>query len=187
MWIEDFRRRFGLDRFELAEIAGVSEALIYILENQRKAITHPLLANRIAEACGATAAQRDSIVAEKHRGTWTPPARPKPRPKPKRPEVPKVKLQKPQEEARQDYMRGAAKAVVAIAPDGEVLQRYESLSEAIDATGVCGASISRRCMRMIQQEFAATGFTFRYADEWDGMNGWQRRADLSKRRYNTKN
>ena len=86
MWIEAYREREGLERDELARRANkyryekgedplcgyISDTLIWILETRRNAITHPVLADAIAAVCGATAEQRDMIVAKHNRGTWEP-------------------------------------------------------------------------------------------------------------------
>ena len=40
-----------------------------------------------------------------------------------------------------------------------------------------------RCLRQLgRDEFRALGFTFRYAEEWDGMSDTERRADVAGRR-----
>lgn len=70
-WITAYREKMQIDRLRFARRARCSERLIFMLEEGQE-ITHPIIANRIAETCGATAAQRDSIVHEKHRGEWQP-------------------------------------------------------------------------------------------------------------------
>lgn len=53
-WIEKFRRKNQLSQRDFASLAGCSAALIDILENMNRPRTHPNIANRIAEICGAT-------------------------------------------------------------------------------------------------------------------------------------
>lgn len=183
-WIEAYRRRMCMEARELAELAGVTESLIYILENQAKAVTHPLLANRIAEVCGASAEQRDMIVAAKHRGTWKPGpkrtwARPRPQPKPE-PEPPPP----PREIPKGTGQRGGLnkRAVVKLDRFGRVLARYEGVLYAARLEQISPSVVFRRCGREINSdEFRPHGCTWRYADEWDAMSPGQRAADLAGR------
>lgn len=69
-WITAYREKMQIDRQRFARRTGCSERLIFMLEQGQ--VTHPIIADRIAEICGATAAQRDSIVHEKHWGEWQP-------------------------------------------------------------------------------------------------------------------
>lgn len=186
-WIEDFRKKHGLTRAELAQLAGVSPALIGILEDQNRAITHPQLANQIAEICGATAAQRDGIVHPKHRGTWKPSRKPadigrllrlrKPRPKPEKPKVEVPDLPK-----RPAVQYGSnRRAVVALDREGRVLARYESIMAAGMGEGRNLSCVAMRCARKVAREWNRNDRTYRYADEWDAMNAAQRTADMAGR------
>ena len=83
MWLTDFRAQHGLDLGTLGyciRVEGlrrnpplrVSDQLLYMLERLEGFRTVPKLADLIAEVCGATAGQRDALVLERYRGTWTP-------------------------------------------------------------------------------------------------------------------
>lgn len=96
MFITDFRRAHDLTVEELGfyirQLGArqdpplrVSDILLENLERKRDYVTVPVLANLIAEACRATPAQRDTIVLEKYRGTWTPSGKPLPKLPPRRP------------------------------------------------------------------------------------------------------
>lgn len=183
-WIEAFRRRMCLEARELAAIAGVMETLIVLLENRKGAITHPLIANRLAELCGASAEQRDAIVAEQHRGTrkpdpdkaWKRPTPPAPAPKlpeTERPQIPKGTGQ-----------RGGLnkRAVVKLDSFGREIGRYEGVLNAARLEGITPAVICRRCNRSVTgREMTVQGVTWRYADEWDLMTESQRIADMEGR------
>ena len=88
-WLEEWRTAHQMSQKTLALQVGVSEQLIWNIENGKGyGFTQPLIANDIADYTGATIAQRDSIVAKKHRGTYVP--NPKKKGKP---------IQKPRTEA----------------------------------------------------------------------------------------
>lgn len=70
-WITEYRKKMQIGRLRFARAARCSERLIFMLE-EGQGITHPIIANRIAEMCGATAEQRDSIAHGKHSGEWAP-------------------------------------------------------------------------------------------------------------------
>ena len=174
MWIEEYRNREGLELYELAEKVNkyrreydpfscgiVSDQLLHILERSRNAVTHPRIANAIAEVCGATPEQRDMIVHKIHRGTWEP-TRPG--------EREKVDVSKP---------KIGYKPVVKVDRYGNIIDRYESLTDAVRYEAHRENSIRDRCKRRIDQEFTPqTPYTYRYADEWDNMTDEERLRDV---------
>ena len=189
-WLKEYRMENRLSREQLAakirkpgkpnrpETAiGCSAVLIEILESgdPRRGITHPEIANRIAEVTGATAAQRDSIVHAKHRGTWTPKRKQKAEP-PKEKEPTAVAPGTAPENARM---------VVRIDWGGYETGRYISQSDAALATGCSVMTVHNRCARKLKPgtaEFRPYGYTFRYAEEWDAMDETARMADLGYKR-----
>ena len=180
MWLEDFRRAHGLTLEELgAHIRRqgkkrhppitVSDTLLERLEGEPKFRTVPAIADLIAEACGATAEQRDRLVLEKHRGTW--------KPKPGR--KPALKLKAPVEEEPEMENDGTSRPVVAVDRAGFVVFRFVSVKNAAARCGTSPHAVYERCLRrLVNNEFSKLGFTFRYAEEWDDMTEAQRRARL---------
>lgn len=150
-WLKAWRREAGLSREALAArvrtkgygAIGCSERLIEILEDE-KGVTHPKIADRIAKVTDATLAQRNSIVAKKHRIT----------------------------SQRVDKPRGMppnARAVVCINPGGQEMARYPSVTAAALASGVSPSAVMRRCKLRLraEREFTRYGCTWRYVDEWE--------------------
>lgn len=197
MWIEEFREKHGIDRHEFARRVRVlgarkrrsrpiscSENLVYLLERMSKPRTHPEIANLIAEACGATAEERDSIVAEKHRGTWTGDGVPK--------ALEGWRFQKinviraapahPVGALREVDNRRVynGKPVVRIDRQGRITARYPSMSVAAVQNLQSLDVVERRAKKRIRDEFTKTGYSFRYAAEWDAMNDEARLADLRR-------
>ena len=192
MWIEEFRMRYNLDRYEFARRVrvlgarkrpdrpiGCTEALVYMLERSSRPVTHPTIANLLAEACGATAEQRDEIVPKKYRGGW------------KGDGVPRClkgcewTLGKAREAAPgprdQPYWRrgiSGRRSIVKIDANGNVLERYVSLTQ---ATALCGQSmnsIGERARKCVRNEFTPGGHSFRFAEEWDNLTPEERRKDM---------
>ena len=186
MWIEDFRRAHGLTLEDLGayirRLGGkrhppikVSDTLLERLEGEPKFRTVPAIADLIAEACGATAEQRDKLVLEKHRGTW--------KPKPGR--KPAVKAAESEEPEMEDD--GKSRPVVAVDRAGFVVFRFVSVKNAAGRCGVSPKAVYERCLRrLVNNEFSKLGFSFRYAEEWDGMSDTERRADVAGRREKEK-
>lgn len=185
MWLEDFRRAHGLTLEELGayirrlgrkkhpEIT-VSDILLERLEGEPKFRTVPAIADLIAEACGATAQQRDRLVLEKDRGTWKPKPGRKPTPKPKA---------APVEEEPEPKNDGHHHPVVAVDRAGFAVMRFAGVKNAAARCGVSHKMVYSRCLRQLgRDEFRALGFTFRYAEEWDRMTDTERRADVAGRR-----
>lgn len=191
MWIEEFRMRYNLDRYEFARRVrvlgarkrpdrpiGCTEALVYMLERSSRPVTHPTIANLLAEACGATAEQRDEIVPKKYRGGW------------KGDGVPRClkgcewtlgKAKEKIEPAIQiSWRHGAAgrREVAKIDRNGFVLERYPSLTYACAACGNSMNSIGERARKRVRDEFLPDGYSFRYAEEWDRMTPEERRKDM---------
>ena len=174
-WIAEYRQREGLalDEFMLRVNmhrrnvepvleAVISDSLIHYLERGKNAITHPRIANLIAEVCGATAEQRDMIVDEKHRGTWSP-------------EETITVIRREQSEASK---HNGSKAVVKVDRHGNTLDWYESVAEAVRKQTMNDSAIRARCKRKVQSEFVDAPYTFRYASEWDAMTAAEKRQDV---------
>ncbi len=198
MWLTDYRAQYGLTLEQLGGMirqAGrrrdpelrVSDVLLYRLETDPKFRTVPKLADLIAEACGATAQQRDAMVLERYRGTWKPPRR--------RKAVKPVPYEKPSAAAPPKGPRCSAKglthgpnnpfpgarAVVKIDRKGAVVARYASCNRAALQNSLREDQISSRCHRKGRtDEFRLMGFTFRFAEEWDNMTAEAQRADISR-------
>lgn len=198
MWLTDYRAQYRLTLEQLGSMIRrvgrrkdpalwVSDLLIYRLETDPKFRTVPKLADLIAEVCGATAQQRDAMVLERYRGGWKPPRR--------RKAVKPVPYEKPNAAAPPKGPRCSAKglthgpnnpfpgarAVVKIDRKGEVVARYASCNRAALQNSLREDQISSRCHRKGKSdEFRLTGFTFRFAEEWDGMTAEEQRADISR-------
>lgn len=170
MWIEDYRRRNGLELYELAELVNkhrrekgiaygiVSDKLLHMLERDKNAVTHPLLANAIAEVCGATPKQRDMIVADIHKGTW-----------------PDGVMEGPATQGRAPF---GSKAVVKLDINGAELCRYMSVADAARRTQHSDSVIRDHCKGRVREVTAYMPYTFRYADEWDAMDEFQKECEI---------
>lgn len=177
-WLEQWRREHQMSKKTLADQVGASEALIDILENQHKGITHPKIADAIADYTGATPQQRDSIVHKKHHGTY------KPNPRAKRWEKQQkrisVKEKTPEPENKQK------RPVVALNEVGEIVEKYPSVNAATEANYPCSQETMRkRCKRELApstNEFMPYGVTFRYADEWEAMTEVEQIMDMRNAR-----
>lgn len=179
MWIDEYRRAHGLEWFELAWMCDCGEFLLYMID-RCKWVTHPVIADRIAEVCGATPEQRDQIVPERHRGTWAMPAKPYRREGVMPSPTHGLRAQTVEEMlAQQAAIEPARRAVVRVDRDGAELDRYDSVQEATLVSGKLQGYIVDRCRRRIKQEFRRGPDTFRWADEWDTMNAAQRADDLT--------
>lgn len=175
MWIEDYRMANNLELDQMAHrvnLVGrkileppleciVSDTLIHILERSKTPRTHPRIADAIAIACNATQEQRDSIVDERHKGTWVPVlTKDDWRDKPITPRV------------------GGAREVVRVDAKGRIMNRYKSIEQASKATGMGTKRIYKRCNRKLLNEFDVCDWTFRYANEWDKMTMTARLKNL---------
>lgn len=164
MWIEEYRRRTGNSRAELARQVrrrgvGCSPELIEILELGGKTI--PQIADRIALVCGATDEQYDEIVLDKHKGKRAGRRR--------RPTElnPKPKL-----------IPASAIAVVAMDEMGREIERYDSIGLAALRADVAPENVRKRCNHeILGNEYGLAGRTWRFAREYDGMNTAQRICD----------
>ena len=192
MWIEEFRIKYNLERDEFARRVrvlgarrrperpiGCSEALVYLLERSGRPLTHPTIADLLADACGATPEQRDSIVHKKWRGEY------------KGDGVPKIlkgfewtlgkRLSPPPGPRDQAVWRhGVAgrREVAKIDRNGFVLERYPSLTYATAACGHSMNAIGERTRKRVRDEFAPYGYSFRYTEEWDAKSPAERLKDL---------
>lgn len=178
MWIEDYRLANGLELDEFARrvnIVGrkmnpplegtVSDTLIHILERSREPRTNPRIANAIAMVCGATAEQRDSIVAEKHRGKWEP--------------VKDVFAWGDWVFGKQTRPPLNDHSVVMVDLQGRVLHRYESAKSAAKHSDISADSILNRCNHRMKNEFyTCLPYTYRFAREWDKMSMAEKLKDL---------
>ena len=179
MWIEDYRRKEGLELDEFARrvnrhsrkmnpplLCTVTDELIYILERDKKSKTHPLIANSIAEVCGATVEQRDSIVAEIHRGTWSPDTQ-------KQVVIPEPKK----------HVNGAM-PVVKVDLHGNIIAYFESVMDAGVQEPHSTDYVRKRCKRRVEYEFTPERpYTYRYESEWREMTPEQRIKDLGVDKY----
>jgi hypothetical protein len=186
-WLEKWRRDFqrkdggtGIGRDELAKMIhkpgtyanpaseiNCSAVLIAILEGG--GITHPEIANRIADITGATAQQRDMLVHEIHRGTYVPGAKEN-----------RTKSGKRPAPTDPGYKPANAREVVRIDIFGRT-ERYASVLDAAHAAGCSAGTVQTRCRRALSaktNEFLIRDHTWRYADEWEAMTPEAQMDDL---------
>ena len=134
-------------------VCTITDQLIHILEIG--GVTHPRIANAIAEYCGATAEQRDMIVNEMHKGEYV------------------------QERVWFNNSINSAKAVVKVNLQGVVIQTYESVVETARHEQMNEDTIRKRCKRRIKSELSLeVPFTFRYKSEWDAMTREEQLRDI---------
>lgn len=172
-WLEQWRREHQMSKKTLADQVGASEALIDILENQHKGITHPKIADAIADYTGATPQQRDSIVHKKHHGTY----------KPKKKPVKKVSAEK----NRPEKMRNGPpkREILLLNEGGVIMRRCMGLEESAMAVSCTMTTVRNRCSRLMSpsvNEFLPYGVTFRYADEWEAMTEVEQIMDMRNAR-----
>lgn len=146
---------------ELSEMTMCSERLIEILLCNPGAVTHPNIADRIADYTGATSEDRDVFVTAQYKGTYVP----------------------NQRVSRYKYSGSKpwnAREVVTVGRDGNVITRYASSVDAALRHGCSSVTVKSRCYRnnWLEDEFERTGVTFRWADEWDEMPHDERVANL---------
>lgn len=191
MWLTEFREQWGLSIELLGTLIRryaarrdpklrVSDTLLERLETEANFRTVPKLADVIALACGATAAQRDEMVLERFRG---------------RPYQSRAKAGEPPVIALLEQARGGGaqirppkpapephtRPVVMIDKNGEELLRYRSIVSAVEDSGICKEAILSRINRTKQMdEFEGYGVSFRLAEEWDKMTEAQRKADAQR-------
>lgn len=150
---------------KLAQKCKCSPELIGILRKGGK--TLPVFADRVARCTRATAEQRDSIVLEKHRGTWQP----------------GKKSAKQPAEKEKKRESAFVKGVVALDKLGNEIGRFRSVREAAERLETSTSVVSSRCLRQIKKvrnEFNALGMTFRHAAEWDRMTSEARAEDMKQ-------
>ena len=180
MWIEDYRREHNLELDEFARLVNavgreihspwygtVTDELVYTLETRKNAKTHPHFADAIAVVCKATPEQRDSIVAEKHRG-WEPPK--KNFSWSSRPTVIKPDRN--------------AFAVVMISPAAKILKRYKNVRIAAMYGEMGEDAIKKRCQHKVEHEFTPDRpYTYRYAKDWDCLSREAKIKDIGVDMY----
>lgn len=175
-WLEKWRKDHQMSREIFAQQVNVSEELIWILENMEKGVTHPKIADAIADYTGATPQQRDSIVHKKHHGTY----KPNPRAKSWEKQQKKIAVRKKPPESENKQKR----PVVALNEAGVIVGKYPSVNAAVEANFPCSQeSVRNRCTRRLKpstNEFMPYGVTFRYADEWDMMPELLREDDMKR-------
>lgn len=136
-------------------------------------VTHPLIANRIADFACATAQQRDMLVPEKYRGQWKPSAKRQ-----------KAARKKVDPETVKSARHWGERHVVLIDRSGHEKRRFMGAKIAAKYAGKGRNYIYSRCERRISpktDEFARTEESFRWADEWDSMSAEERREDVRNR------
>lgn len=158
---------------------GCSETLIEILEGG--GITHPEIANRIAQVTGASVAQRNRLVHKMHRLNELPtPPEAKERKTGKRKAAQAAK-QSAAPIAMESLPPANRREVVKINIFGEEVARFHSISDAAKAEGCRSTTVFRRCRRELEKktnEFANHDCSWRYAEIWDAMQPEERKADL---------
>lgn len=201
-WIEKYRKEHGLSRDELAKKVrgckidkrqvGCSERLIFFLEHG--GITHPNIAAKITKVCGGTAENWNSIVHEDYRGQWKPGQKIDFRPRVEDEAEgfsihPERTKKKPAEKKPADKPGSAemnadkCKAVVQICTHGMEMMRFASMTEAAAHAKVQISSVSQRCNKNISErtdEFKLAKCTWRFAEEWDAMDGKQRAEEVKR-------
>lgn len=185
-WIRAYRESVGLTEAEFAAglramqkrrkaVGLISVALVRELEWRKDAVTHPHFANVIAEACGASADQRDMIVPEKYRGRWKPPKKPQLLTEYRHPwkATPAVLPKRPP--------TNQPTAVVAVDRDGRVVARYASIMDVERAWPITNTTVANRCHRgAMCDEFEKCGVTFRFADDWARMTPQERAREMER-------
>lgn len=164
-WLTEWMQTQQISRRQFANALHVSERLIDILIDTPYGITHPKIADAIADFTGATAEQRDMLVHKRHRGKYVPGQHRQESPVKRRPPVP------------------FRRAVVQLNHIGEIIGEFPSIKDASEATGRTKTWINNRCLRKVQpiiSDFKLHGYTFRDAAEWRGMSKEERQADMSK-------
>ena len=161
-WLEEWRKRNGVDRRALARAADCSEELIYRIETLHT-VTQKDIAMRIADCVGATPEQYNSLVNEIHYGKWSPE---------KKPAMLRQKAVSPPVSKREYICRGRrTRPLYSINLDCKPVTRYETLAEASEMTKLSQDYICRRCREGLQtNEFELNGVTFRYVDDWENGN-----------------
>ena len=208
MWIGEYMAREGIGAAELAARAReydkmanpkapgrITEALIELLEMKRGyGVTLPRFANAIAAVCGATSAQRDMIVDERHRGKWTPNEKVRARAEEavrrvilrrygrrNRATVTQAEPEKRDEAPLQTHVSNI-KPVVMVDACGQVVRRFDSVKNAAAYCGTSTDAVGRRARReIIENELRQfNGYTFRFTAEWEAMTDEQRAEDLKR-------
>ena len=171
-WVTEKRLARSVSTKWLARVCGCTETLIGYAE--RGMPVHPVFADRIAKALGATVDERNMIVLPKHRRRVGDAAK-----KAKPAEPPKA------EKPKRIGLAANAVAVVILDRAGNELGRYDSATDAGHAMGIDGnnarTAVSRRCNRRVGREYELCGATFRFAAEWDAMTPAERKKDLGIR------
>lgn len=155
-----------IPRIRIANVVNCSEHLVWILMNQDGGVTHPNIANAIADYVGATAEERDGIVHPKHRGTWKPDEK-----------------HKGKKRDRKWLNAHNALAVVAVDRLGHVIKSFPSIKATARYVHCSATTIFNRCnyVPLEKDEFEPLGITFRFEADWERLTPEQRVNDIKKR------
>ena len=166
-WVLKKRTAKRMSREMLARKCRCTETLIWYAEKGWP--VHPVFADRIARALGGTEAERDSIVAEKHRRGA--PAEP-------------VKTLRERQNITLKPGGGWSREkrpIVEIDRNGAELARFAGMHEAARISRIHVTQMRDRCQRKLSRdEFRTFGVTWRYADEWDAMTDEERQKDIER-------
>lgn len=148
----------------MSAITQASERLIELLQCTPGAVTHPNIADRIADYTGATSEQRDTMVHSIHYGTYKP-----------------FTVGPPPFNADMDGpIPFNSRGVVALDRCGNELARFPHRRATCMAVGCSDQTVRNRCIRKSANfdEFELLEMTFRFSEEWDAMTEEERIADM---------
>ena len=150
-------------RFDLAEKAGCGEHIIWMLMFMNGCVIHHKIADRLANVCGATLEERDSIVSERRMGKW---------------------FNEIAQEKRKRPSPVNAKSVLAVDRLGNVIQRFNCMDDAMKLVKCSYGTLAGYCngQAATDDEFKRWGFTFRYAADWDDMTPEERLRNIQDRK-----
>jgi len=157
----------------LSQETGAYVSTIKKLALEPDFITGAALANRIAQATGATADQRDMLVNPIHHGEWKPDRRKR--------RLAKIAASGAREPAAKAGEGESFRAIVMIDTTGRELKRFAGMAEARVYGDRNYIGITNRCDRKLApgtDEFLPHGTTYRWADEWDGLTDAEKQADI---------
>ncbi len=190
-WIREIMEREGLTIGQLGRIIRrygekqkpgwpmrCSDLLLENLMTVPGYITHPDIANLISDVLGATARQRDSLVALHRRGGY----RQKNHPGLAETRLALSAYRLTPLASAQSRPAYRYTAVVAVDMEGRERARYASIIEASADLGLSESVITARINREVVNEFRfETKLTFRRTSDWDKMTVDQQREDILSR------
>ena len=157
-------RKVCAPRAEVSAATQASERLLEMLQCTQNAITHPNIADRIADLTGATSEERDTMVSSAHHGTYKP-----------------FTVGPPPFDVDMDGLQpGSVRHIVALDRSGNELARFPNRRVACANVGCSDQTVRNRCVRKSANfdEFKLLEMTFRFADEWDAMTPGEREVDM---------